>query len=47
MFRCGGYEEVIHKSIDEGKSIDEAMLETRGSFLFDDRGKIKRKEQAD
>lgn len=47
MFRCGGYEEVIYTSIDEGKSIDEALLETRGSFLFDDRGKIKRKEQAD
>lgn len=47
MFWCGGYEEVIYKSIDEGKSIDEVMLETRGSFLFDDRDKIKRKEQAD
>ncbi len=47
MFLCGGYEEIIYKSVDEGKSVDEAMLETRGSFLFDDKDKIKRKEQAE
>ena len=47
MFLCGGYEEVIYTSIDEGKSIDEAILETRGRFLFSDRDKLKRKEQAD